>query len=178
MNKNLDEKLVEKYPKIFRDRHGDMMTTAMCWGFPDDGWYNIIDKLCECLQHDTDMNNGPQVIASQVKEKFATLNFYTCGHSDYQDGMIRFAESMSAITCEECGYPGDCKVINGSPYGWMKTLCNECARTTDYEDYPSEEKIKKFEEEGITKKGETVLFIHGTVWKTPGLTNTLSLINT
>jgi pyruvate kinase len=42
----------------------------------------------------------------------------------------------------------------------------------------SDELIKKFEEEGITKKGETVLFIHGTVWKTPGLTNTLSLINT
>ena len=41
-----------------------------------------------------------------------------------------------------------------------------------------EELIKKFEQEGITKKGETVLFIHGTVWKKPGLTNTLSLINT
>jgi len=38
--------------------------------------------------------------------------------------------------------------------------------------------IEKFEQEGITQKGETVLFIHGTVWKKPGLTNTLSLITT
>lgn len=38
--------------------------------------------------------------------------------------------------------------------------------------------VEKFEQEGITTKGETVLFIHGTVWKKPGLTNTLALINT
>jgi pyruvate kinase len=38
--------------------------------------------------------------------------------------------------------------------------------------------IDKFEQAGITSKGETVLFIHGTIWKKPGLTNTLALINT
>lgn len=42
----------------------------------------------------------------------------------------------------------------------------------------NDELIKKFEQEGITKQGETVLFIHGTIWKKPGLTNTLALINT
>jgi len=42
----------------------------------------------------------------------------------------------------------------------------------------SDKLIEKFEKEGITQKGETVLFIHGTVWKKPGLTNTLALINT
>ncbi|MBU0578985.1 pyruvate kinase, partial [Patescibacteria group bacterium] len=42
----------------------------------------------------------------------------------------------------------------------------------------NDELITKFEQAGITKKGETVLFIHGTVWKKPGLTNTLALINT
>lgn len=42
----------------------------------------------------------------------------------------------------------------------------------------NDELIKKFEEQGITKKGETALFIHGTVWNKPGLTNALSLINT
>jgi pyruvate kinase len=38
--------------------------------------------------------------------------------------------------------------------------------------------IKTFEEKGITNPGETVLFIHGSVWKEPGLTNTLALITT
>jgi|LWDU01.1.fsa_nt_gi hypothetical protein len=155
MNKILDENLVKKYPKIFRDRRGDMLTTAMCWGFDcDDGWYSIIDRLCKCLQHDTDMDGGPQVVTSQIKEKYATLSFYTHGHSDYQDGMIRFAENISAITCEKCGCPGECKVANGSPYGWLKTLCDECARATDYEDYPSKKEIKEFEKEHERRMNE------------------------
>ena len=50
MREELDKKLVEKYPEIFRDRYGDMRTTAMCWGFEcGDGWYNIIDTLCDLL---------------------------------------------------------------------------------------------------------------------------------
>ena len=56
MREDLDKKLCEKYPKIFRDRHGDMMTTAMCWGFPGDGWFNIIDRLCANIQWHIDQN--------------------------------------------------------------------------------------------------------------------------
>ena len=32
MREDLDTNLVEKYPLIFANRHGDMKTTAMCWG--------------------------------------------------------------------------------------------------------------------------------------------------
>jgi hypothetical protein len=49
MRKELDDLLVERYPEIFRDRHGDKRTTAMCWGFPGDGWFGIIDALCASL---------------------------------------------------------------------------------------------------------------------------------
>ena len=55
MNENLDKKLCERYPKIFRDRHGDMKETLMCWGFEcGDGWYNIINQLCSNIQHHID----------------------------------------------------------------------------------------------------------------------------
>jgi hypothetical protein len=51
MREELDKKLCEKYPKIFADRNGDMRSTAMCWGFEcDDGWYNILDRLCSNIQ--------------------------------------------------------------------------------------------------------------------------------
>lgn len=50
MRKELDEALCKKYPRIFRDRHAPMTRTAMCWGFDcGDGWYNIIDILCEAI---------------------------------------------------------------------------------------------------------------------------------
>ena len=53
MNSKLDEKLCADYPLLFRNRHGDMRTTAMCWGFDcRDGWYNLINTLCLLLTED------------------------------------------------------------------------------------------------------------------------------
>lgn len=50
MREELDNKLCEKYPLIFKDRHGDPKDTLMCFGFEvGDGWYNIIDILCGLL---------------------------------------------------------------------------------------------------------------------------------
>jgi len=50
MREELDKKLVEKYPLLYRDRYAPMTETAMCWGFEHgDGWYNIIDTLSALL---------------------------------------------------------------------------------------------------------------------------------
>lgn len=55
MRKELDEKLCEKYPLIFRDRHEDPSKTCMYWGLDcGDGWYNIIDALCANIQNRID----------------------------------------------------------------------------------------------------------------------------
>ena len=129
MRKELDEALCKKYPVIFRDRHGDMRTTAMCWGFEcGDGWYNIIDAACAQITNRAYNNrlNGvkfPPVIATQVKEKYGTLRFYYTGGDDYVDGVVSMAEAISASTCEVCGAPG--KLREG---GWLKTLCDEHAK--------------------------------------------------
>jgi hypothetical protein len=198
MRKELDEELCRKYPKIFRDRHGDMRSTAMCWGFEcDDGWYNILDKMCAIMQnhinntraqrvialrynralrralngdlrplqmHFTYGRNAtepseygikeaakvlaeikpdyysdkpykktvpeacPQVIATQVKEKYGTLRFYYYGGDDYCRGVESMAESMSAVTCEVCGSPGKMRHD-----GWVRTLCDEHAKEAGYE---------------------------------------------
>ena len=128
MRKELDEALCEKYPEIFKDRHGDMTATAMCWGFEcDDGWYHIIETLCGCMQGYTSANSKAQVVAAQVKEKFGTLRFYADGGNDMTDGMIWMAEALSACTCEVCGKPG--KLRGG---GWVKTLCDEHALERGY----------------------------------------------
>ena len=62
----------------------------------------------------------PQVTLDQVKEKFGTLRFYYSGGDDVIDGMVRMAESMSSVTCEECGKPG-----TSTSGGWIKTVCVE-----------------------------------------------------
>ena len=51
MHKDLDQKLCEKYPLIFRDRHEDPSKTCMYWGLSvGDGWYDLLDKLCALIQ--------------------------------------------------------------------------------------------------------------------------------
>lgn len=127
MREDLDKKLVEKYPKIFADRYEDMKVTAMCWGFDcDDGWCWLIDNLCSSIQSYIDNNphlNIPQVVATQVKEKFGGLRFYVNGGDDVIDGMIHLAESMSYNICENCGSVHGVSQTQG---GWIKTLCSTC----------------------------------------------------
>lgn len=51
MNQALQNKLFEKYPKIFAQKDLDKTQTLMCWGISvGDGWYNIIDTLCHQIQ--------------------------------------------------------------------------------------------------------------------------------
>lgn len=136
MKKELDSYLVEKYPKIFINRYGDMKKTAMCWGFEhNDGWFWLLDQLCESIQEYIDTNNKyrekdkqiSQVVATQVKEKYGTLNFYFTGGDDYINGMIRMSENMSSNICEFCGSTEEI----GTTQGWVYTICKNCYTNAD-----------------------------------------------
>ena len=130
MNKELDEKLVKKYPKIFVNRNGDMRTTCMCWGFEcGDGWYWLIDNLCNSIQSYIDNNSISQVITTQVKEKFGGLRFYYDGGNEKIDGMVWLSEHMSYHICEVCGSTENI----GRTKGWMFTLCEKCGEGKNWE---------------------------------------------
>jgi hypothetical protein len=154
----------------------------MCWGLEvGDGWYNLIDTLCEALTYtyttsvQVDEEDGkrlgiesynfnekssyyftiepPQVIATQVKEKYGTLRFYyreeydekfmslyqtgkypefqrsIDRYSDYINGIVHFAETASGRTCEATGQFGELHVQGGTRNGWVKTLNKEFAKT-------------------------------------------------
>jgi len=76
MKKELELKLVEKYPIIFSQYGGDMRQTCMHWGMTcGDGWYNLINDLCKNITTVIG-NKNIKIIAAQVKEKFGGLRFY------------------------------------------------------------------------------------------------------
>lgn len=178
MKTELQQKIFDKYPKIFGDRTKPMTETCMCWGLEvGDGWYDLIDTLCEALTYtyttsvQVDKEDGkrlgiepysdsyyfsvepPQVIATQVKEKYGTLRFYyreeyseeiqslyqtgkypdlqriIDRYSDYIKGVVHFAETASGRTCEETGLPGELHVSGGTRNGWVKTVNKEYAKT-------------------------------------------------
>jgi len=134
MTEEKDNLLCARYPKIFSDRYGDPRETLMCFGFEcDDGWFDIIDSLCGCIQSHVDNSQARgcmtpeefdskiQVRAAQVKEKFGGLRFYVDNSDDYVNGIIQMAETQSLKTCERCGCPG-----HPRRGGWTRTLCDNC----------------------------------------------------
>jgi hypothetical protein len=126
VKEELDKALVGAFPLLYRDRHGSPYETCMCWGFPGDGWFDLLwDLSCklEPLIRAWIDEHGPDghPAAAQVKEKFGTLRFYmTCATDEMYD-LIAAAERESATTCEDCGEPG--KRRSG---GWILTLCDAC----------------------------------------------------
>lgn len=124
MSPELQKQLYEKYPKIFAQVTEPVTHSAMGWGIcTGDGWYNLIDALCSSIQNRIDLNphlNFPQVVATQVKEKFGSLRFYYEGGDDNVQGKVSFAERISSMTCEKCGLPG---TIEGG--GWLVALCEK-----------------------------------------------------
>lgn len=97
----------------------------------------------------------PQIIADQVKEKLGTLRFYyhlefdpnnielaNSGkypklkevnehYRNFMDGIVHFAETMSAYTCEVTGKSGSIHVRGG----WFKVLNDDVAKQEPYIGY-------------------------------------------
>ena len=79
MRKELEQRLVERWPTWF-NTGGDIRYTAMPWGFAhDDGWFDLLWRLCEDLEPlvaQLEQDSGQKFEVLQVKEKFGGLRFY------------------------------------------------------------------------------------------------------
>lgn len=98
MTPDLVALLCSRYPRIFPAGRLPPRSGV------GNGWFAVIDGLCEGLQDVTD-RGGPQVVGEQVVESFGVLHFdpHRIGVNDEQKGMIVQAIAMSARTCEICG---------------------------------------------------------------------------
>ena len=62
MKKELQDKLFEKYPRIFKQKDLSSQETVMCLGITcGDGWYDIIDTLCEAIQQRVQFINNNKI---------------------------------------------------------------------------------------------------------------------
>jgi len=111
MSPELEQKLVEKYPKLF--------SSKQFWGFEcGDGWFDLLDYLCGAIKEHT--YDSDELTVDQVKEKFGRLRFYLSREDDVMHGMVSMAEHMSGQICETCGNRGETR--GGS---WFVTLCDK-----------------------------------------------------
>jgi hypothetical protein len=130
VNFELEELLASRWPDVFRGRDRPLTQSLMTFGCEcGDGWYPLLDALCETLtEHASALGRLPPE-AVQIKEKYATLRFYVGGGGDeYDDGAIGMAEDLSGRICEISGAPGfEC--VQG---GWYATRTPEIAAREDW----------------------------------------------
>lgn len=122
MKRELEQKLIEGWPKWFNFK-GNLQQTLMPLGFEHgDGWFSLLWRLCEDLEPlvvQYEDETGHQFQLVQVKEKFGALRFYVENANDVIRQRIELAELESSNTCEVCGEPG----VSRSD-GWIKTRCD------------------------------------------------------
>ncbi|NBP03789.1 MAG: hypothetical protein EBU90_27555 [Proteobacteria bacterium] len=100
MKKELQNKLFDDFPKLFRQKDLDKMQTCMCWGIecPDE-WFDVIYKACKLIQTMIDNNQHlsdkyPQIEFTQAKEKWGSLCMYYTPNTDWVDGVLDMADAM------------------------------------------------------------------------------------
>ena len=129
MRAALQEALYRKYPQIFRQRDLSPSESAIGRGIEcADGWYPLLDGLCEVLSHHARDGDDMAVEAVQVKQKFGGLHFYFDGGCDHARGAVRMTMALSHRVCEETGRPGMLMTRNR----WVRTLAEDVGRTHGY----------------------------------------------
>lgn len=134
MQAELDAKLCEDFPILYKERKLSPYVTCMCGGFPGDGWHKIIRSLSEKLEAlNKELPEDSKIVAKQVKEKFGTLRFYIGAvpkeHFKEVYRIISESERQSCTACETCGLPG---TIDNS-HSWVVTICPACKVKRDVE---------------------------------------------
>ena len=124
MKKELQSKLLEKYPEFFeylKEHEGPIIPIQ--FGFEcHDGWYWLIDTLMDTISSYCKNNEVESINIIQIKEKYSSLRFYYSGGDTMIDGMVWLAEHQSYHICEFCGTTENI----GYTEGWVYTICEKC----------------------------------------------------
>jgi len=158
MNVELETRLSELYPRLFRGQDMPVTENLMSFGCEcSDGWFRLINTACSLIaSHQTNQRpQPPDFLFTQIKEKYGTLRMYSDGGDDYTDGVISMAEAMSGHTCELCGAPGKLGGI-----GWLTTRCGKCVPDSSPEKEPEafqEMKINRLETINETLRNELMM---------------------
>lgn len=138
MDDELEQQLVDNHPEIFsvyddsEALKGPTPQLAL-FGFEcGNGWFDLIDTLCETIK-ELDV----ETTAVQVKEKYGGLRFYHDGLKADEErrqerafGTIQMAQNMSFNICESCGNSAELHQQSG----WYQVRCEDCLEEEQDED--------------------------------------------
>jgi hypothetical protein len=135
MRKDLDEKLTNDFPNLYRDRNDKACRSGIRWGYTcGNGWYPLIYRTSAKLEKlilQLPENKMKFYKATQVKQKFGGLRLYMYDRTQEMKDIISEAEEKSFHVCESCGKPGELIQI---PHRWVTTSCKDHLELTHWQD--------------------------------------------
>ena len=132
MKKELQDKIFNDFPELFKHKD-NLMASLMAFGIAtDDGWFDLIYNLCKDIKEYYGVVPDDFYVV-QVKEKFGALRFYITAAPKRVHDLIHAAECASFSICERCGAKNDYKKgdkkfrsFYRDDLPWLQTLCDDC----------------------------------------------------
>lgn len=87
------------------------------------GWHQLLEPIFKYIdEYNLGKDDDECIELIQVKEKWGYLHIYVNFGTEELFELISKAETLSMVTCEKCGMPGNMRIV----HGWKRTLCDAC----------------------------------------------------
>lgn len=125
MRQELEERLRDRYPPLFRDLRADTDVSPLSRGIEvRDGWFDLLDRLCLAINAALVMKPDPAFEFRQIKEKFGVLRVYATRTTDsWITFLLDAVRDESKTICENCGAGGAGLVTDDLPW---RIRCRDC----------------------------------------------------
>ena len=116
MDSQLENKLYEKFPDLYREKTAPLESSKMPWGVQcGDGWYKLIYELSNKIAKIATEGEFSPAISQISRHEDGTLHVGVRNVTPPIADVITTARETSRLTCESCSYsPAFLREVKGS----------------------------------------------------------------
>ena len=105
MDSQLENKLYEQFPDLYRERTASLEGSRMPWGCQiEKGWYKILYDMSEQIQKIAVSGDNSPAIMEVGRDEYGQLMVGVRNITPPIADIVRSAKERSRLTCEFCSY--------------------------------------------------------------------------
>ena len=130
MDSQLENKLYERFPDLYREKTAPLESSKMAWGVQcGDGWYKLIYELSTKIAKIATEGEYSPAISQISRHEDGTLYVDVRNVTPPIADIITTAREASRLTCERCSYsPAFLREVRGSKA--QHIACVRCVNKT------------------------------------------------